>query len=221
MSLSSAFTFLSQIKHFHYIADFVLFPLNLFKYFSIEFLQAPNITKICFKKNKFSPQCAIWIVEAKVVQCSTGKVLTFIIANRLSWAALFLILYTVSLGFIWNFNILACSKLSIHLKLSCTCICILTWLKTKLLYQVWPGGLLHCTHRLDRAWWSFTLYTPCYSMYIFTDSNKTDTIYYTSSTDYNPVTDQLPLVNAVLTDSRLVHHILSWCEVAAQCNVSG
>lgn len=65
------------------------------------------------------------------------------------------------------------------------------------------------------------LYTPCYSMYIFTDGNKTDTIYYTSSTDYNPVTDQLPLVNAVLTDSRLVHHILSWCEVAAQCNVSG
>lgn len=51
-------------------------------------------------------------------------------------------------------------------------------------------------------------------MYIFTDGNKTDTIYYTSSTDYNPVTDQLPLVNAVLTDSRLVHHILSWCEVA-------
>lgn len=192
---------------------------NLFKYFSIEFLQAPNIIKIWFKKNKFSPQCTIWIVEAKVVQCSS--VLTFIIANRLSWAALFLILYTVSLGFIWNFNILACSKLSIHLKLSCTCICILTWLKTKLLYQVGPGGLLHCTHRLDRAWWSFTLYTPCYSMYIFTDGNKTDTIYYTSSTDYNPVTDQLPLVNAVLTDSRLVHHILSWCEVAAQCNVSG
>lgn len=63
--------------------------------------------------------------------------------------------------------------------------------------------------------------TPRYSMYIFTDSNKTDTIYYTSSTDYNLVTDQLPLVNAVLTDSRLVHHILSWCEVAAQCNVSG
>lgn len=58
-------------------------------------------------------------------------------------------------------------------------------------------------------------------MYIFTDSNKTDTIYYTSSTDYNLVTDQLPLVNAVLTDSRLVRHILSWCEVAAQCNVSG
>lgn len=56
---------------------------------------------------------------------------------------------------------------------------------------------------------------------IFTDGNKTDTIYYTSSNDYNLVTDQLPLVNAVLTDSRLVHHILSWCEVAAQCNVSG
>lgn len=63
--------------------------------------------------------------------------------------------------------------------------------------------------------------TPPVTVYIFTDSNKTDTIYYTSSTDYNLVTDQLPLVNAVLTDSRLVHHILSWCEVAAQCNVSG
>lgn len=84
------------------------------------------------------------------------------------------------------------------------------------------------------ARWSFTLCTsswqgmmiiyivhPLFNMYIFTDSNKTDTIYYTSSTDYNLVTDQLPLVNAVLTDSRLVHHILSWCEVAAQCNVSG
>lgn len=114
----------------------------------------------------------------------SSSVQAFIIANRLSQAVLFLLLDVISSGFIWNFNILACIKLSIYLMLACTCICILTWLKTKFLCQMVFNKFFYSTHDLDGAWWSFTLYTPYYSMYIFTDSNKTGTIYYTSSTNY-------------------------------------